>query len=117
MKLGCHVSIADSIDKSVDRATNIGCNTFQIFTRNPRRWKYRPLSDEEVKNFQKKIYESDIWPVFSHMPYLPNLSSLNPEVYLKSVYKYLQLISKPRKLMRNAIRTSQCGFQRWWQLR
>jgi deoxyribonuclease-4 len=86
MKLGYHVSIADSIDRSVDRAINIGCNTFQIFTRNPRMWKHRTLSDEEVKNFQKKIDKADIRPVFSHMPYLPNLSSLNPVVYPKSVY-------------------------------
>jgi deoxyribonuclease-4 len=94
MKLGCHVSIADSIDRSVDRAISIGCNTFQIFTRNPRRWKHRTLSDEEIKKFQKKVYESGIWPVFSHMPYLPNLSSLNPVVYPRSVYTLRQELER-----------------------
>jgi deoxyribonuclease-4 len=85
MKLGCHVSIADSVDKSVDRAVEIGCNTFQIFTRNPRMWKHKTLSDEEVDAFQEKLEKTGISPVFSHMPYLPNLSSSNPEIYGKSV--------------------------------
>ena len=85
MKIGCHVSIADSIDRAVDRAAEIGCNTFQIFTRNPRMWKRKTLTDEEVDAFQHKIKQTGINPVFSHMPYLPNLSSSKPELYQKSV--------------------------------
>ncbi|MEM3941382.1 MAG: endonuclease, partial [Candidatus Bathyarchaeia archaeon] len=32
MLLGAHVSISGSIDKAVDRAVELGCTTFQIFT-------------------------------------------------------------------------------------
>ena len=32
MKLGVHVSIAGSIDLSIDRARSLDLNTFQIFT-------------------------------------------------------------------------------------
>ncbi|MCW4012646.1 MAG: deoxyribonuclease IV [Candidatus Bathyarchaeota archaeon] len=85
MKIGCHVSIADSIDKAVDRASLIGCNTFQIFTRSPRMWKARTLSDEEISAFKEKLGKTDISPVVSHMPYLPNLSSSNPEPYKRSI--------------------------------
>ena len=85
MKIGCHVSIADRIDRAVDRASAIGCNTFQIFTRNPRMWRYKEMSDEEVEAFKNKVEQMDMEPVFSHMPYLPNLSSSNPEPYRKSV--------------------------------
>ena len=85
MKLGCHVSIADSVDKSVDRAEKIGCDIFQIFTRSPRMWKYRTLGEDEIEAFKKKIEKTGINPVFSHMPYLPNLSSSNPEPYKKSI--------------------------------
>ena len=85
MKLGCHVSIADGIDKSVDRAKEIGCDTFQIFTRSPRMWKYRILMEEEIEAFKDKLNKTGMEPVFSHMPYLPNLSSSNPEPYKKSV--------------------------------
>jgi deoxyribonuclease-4 len=85
MKLGCHVSIAKSIDKSVDRANEIGCDIFQIFTRNPRTWKHRTLTQEEIETFHYKIKKAKIEPIFSHMPYLPNLSSSNPVIYKKSV--------------------------------
>ena len=85
MKIGCHVSIADSIDRSVDRASEIGCNTFQIFTRSPRMWKARTLTEEEITVFKEKLAKTDIKPVVSHMPYLPNLSSSKPEAYKRSV--------------------------------
>ncbi len=85
MKLGCHVSIAGSVDKAVERAEEIGCNTFQVFTRSPRMWGYREFRQEEIDEFKRKRGEAGIDPVFSHMPYLPNLSSSNPEPYRKSV--------------------------------
>jgi len=85
MKIGCHVSIADSIDRAVDRASEIGCNTFQVFTRSPRMWKARELSEEEVTAFKEKIRKTEISPVVSHMPYLPNLSSSNPKPYKRSI--------------------------------
>jgi deoxyribonuclease IV len=85
MKIGCHVSIADSIDLSVDRASAIGCDTFQIFTRNPRMWKARNISEEEIAVFKEKLGQTDISPVVSHMPYLPNLSSSNSKPYKRSI--------------------------------
>ena len=60
MKIGCHVSIADSIDLAVDRAQDIGCNTFQIFTRSPRMWKHRILGEEEITAFKQKIKKTGI---------------------------------------------------------
>jgi len=85
MKLGCHVSIAGSVDKAVDRANMIGCDTFQVFTRSPRMWRHREFKPDEVEAFKRKRGDAGIAPVFSHMPYLPNLSSSNPEPYRKSV--------------------------------
>jgi len=55
LKLGLHVSISGSIDKAVDRAVKLGCNTFQIFTRNPRGWRSRELKPEEAEAFIEKV--------------------------------------------------------------
>jgi deoxyribonuclease-4 len=79
------VSITGTIDQAVDRAQKIGCNTFQIFTRNPRGWKFRKLNDEEVKEFKRKVELSGLNPVVTHMPYLPNLSSPRKLIYNKSM--------------------------------
>ena len=85
MRIGFHMSIHGSIDKAVDRALEIGCNTLQIFTRNPRGWKARPLKVDEIKAFISKVEKNDVKPVFSHMPYLSNLASPKNSVYVKSI--------------------------------
>lgn len=84
LRLGVHISIAGSIDLSVDRALEKNCNTFQIFTRNPRGWSHKNLSVDKVKRFKEKVVESNISPVFAHMPYLPNLASPKEDVYSNS---------------------------------
>ncbi len=80
-----HVSIAGSIDKAVDRAIELGCTTFQIFTRNPRGWKFSDLKKEDVKHFRDKLNGSDLVSPLDHMPYLPNLATPDEEIYKKSV--------------------------------
>jgi deoxyribonuclease-4 len=83
--VGFHISIYGSIDRAVDRAFKLGCNTFQIFTRNPRQWKSTKLTSETSKAFSDKVKNYDMKPVFAHMPYLPNLASPRDKVYEKSV--------------------------------
>ncbi|MEM1839098.1 MAG: deoxyribonuclease IV [Candidatus Bathyarchaeia archaeon] len=85
MRIGFHMSIYGSLDKAVDRALEIGCNTLQLFTRNPRGWAARPLRRNEIEMFIMKVNKSDIRPVFAHMPYLSNLASPRSEIYAKSV--------------------------------
>jgi deoxyribonuclease-4 len=85
MLVGCHVSIAGSIDRAVDRALERGCSTFQIFSRNPRGWQAKPLDDTAAAAFRKKTKDAGIDQVFVHMPYLPNLASPDREIYERSV--------------------------------
>ncbi len=73
--LGFHVSISGSLDLSVDRALEMGCTTFQIFTRNPRGWAFKPLEDEQVRLFKQKRSKAGYQRVVAHMPYLPNLAA------------------------------------------
>lgn len=98
MKLGFHVSIRDGVDKAVDRADEIGCTTFQIFTQSPRMWRHRELRDEEVRGFKERLLETGIDPVFSHTPYLPNLSTPDPVNYGKSVDALEAEIRRCRRL-------------------
>ena len=70
---------------AVDRAVELGCDTFQIFTRNPRSWRSRQLTDEEVAAFRAKRAEAGLDPVVGHMPYILNLASPQDEVYGRSV--------------------------------
>ena len=85
-RIGFHVSILGGISNSVDNALKIGCNAFQIFSRNPRGWAAKPLQDDDVENFRKKLNESKIdrYSTFVHMPYLPNLASSDKELHKRS---------------------------------
>ncbi len=85
MKLGLHLSIVGMIDKVVDRAVERGCDTLQMFSRNPRGWRSKPLDSIEVERFRLKLKRKEIWPVFIHTPYLLNLASPKEKVYRKSV--------------------------------
>jgi deoxyribonuclease-4 len=85
MKFGVHVSIAGGLSKSFLKAKKIGCDTFQIFTRNPRSWKYKPLTEEIKIEFKHSLKKFNIKPIFSHMPYLPNLASPDKEIWNKSI--------------------------------
>ncbi len=73
--IGFHVSISGSIDLAVDRALEMGCTTFQIFTRNPRGWAFKPLDEEEAQLFKQKRAKAGYDRVVAHMPYLPNLAT------------------------------------------
>ena len=85
VKFGFHVSISDSIDRAVDRAQELGCDAFQIFTRNPRSWATRELAEGEPEAFRAKRAEAGIDPVYGHMPYILNLASPDKGIYGRSV--------------------------------
>jgi deoxyribonuclease-4 len=70
-----HVSISGSLDLAFDRALEIGATTFQIFTRNPNQWKFKPIPKESAEAFREKRRRSGFKEIVAHMPYLPNLAS------------------------------------------
>jgi len=100
MQIGCHVSIAGGINNAVDNAVKRKCTAFQVFTRSPRGWHAKELSDNEVKSFKDKLNESNIdrFATCAHMPYLPNLASPNQDSYEKSVNTLVDEIKRCGKL-------------------
>lgn len=83
-QIGIHVSSAQSLDLAFDRAAEVGCTTFQMFTRSPQMWACKPLSEETVAAFRAKRRESGFKTVVDHMPYLPNLASSDKALMKKS---------------------------------
>ena len=89
LKLGVHVSIAGKIYKSIDRTVELGCNTMQIFSRNPRQWRKTLLSDEDVERFKKKVKKSNISPVVIHIPYLLNLATVKKSFFKVTIKEFI----------------------------
>jgi len=85
MRFGFHISIAGGFSKIVERALVRGCETIQFFSRNPRGWEYSPLNKKEVKAFRSSIQSTTLFPIFLHMPYLPNIASFKSKFYKRSI--------------------------------
>jgi deoxyribonuclease-4 len=98
VRIGFHVSIAGTLDMAVDRAVELGCNTFQMFTRTPRAWAVKKLTNDEVRAFVDKVNSFDVKPVFAHVPYLLNLASARRDVYVRSVKTLKEELERCRRL-------------------
>jgi len=98
MKLGFHVSIAGGLARSVDEAEARHCDSIQIFSRNPRGWKFGPLEDKDIRFFRSRIRESGIAPVYIHMPYLPNLCATNFGLYQRSEQSLLEDLIRAERI-------------------
>jgi deoxyribonuclease-4 len=99
--LGAHVSISGSLSMSVDRAKELGCTTFQIFTRNPRGWVAKKLDPEEAEEFIEKRRASGYEVVVAHMPYLPNIASPDSTTWRKSVKSLVEELERCESLQIN----------------
>ena len=84
--VGLHVSVAGSLDLAFDRAQELGATTFQMFTRNPNQWKFKPIPDDVVTAFREKRAKTRFRRIVDHMPYLPNLAS--PEKSTMKMSRY-----------------------------
>lgn len=84
-RIGVHTSIAGGLHCSLERARELGCNTLQIFSHNPRRWSVKGRGPDEIRSFRKLRKTYDIAPVFIHTSYLINLASRDRDLIGKSI--------------------------------
>lgn len=84
-RLGVHTSIAGGIHLSLERARELGCDTVQIFSHNPRTWLKVHIHEEKIALFSELRRVYDMNPVFIHASYLINLASASRDIREKSV--------------------------------
>src|SRR3989338_7430442 len=94
MRIGVHVSIAGKIYEALERARALGCNTMQIFSRNPRGWEAAKLEKADVEEFKRLKAKYDIRPVVVHIPYIINLATPDDKLYRKSINAYIEDIER-----------------------
>lgn len=84
MKLGCHISISPGFATTVANAHQLGCQSFQFFTKNPRAFKGKAADPEEARRGRERMAEFGLVAV-AHAPYITNLSTPNPELQATSI--------------------------------
>ena len=97
MKLGAHVSTAGGLDKAIDRATDIGCETIQVFGSSPQGWAFKPIPEAQTDAFRERASQAGIKPVYFHAVYLINLGSPDPSILengIQSLISYMQLAAE-----------------------
>lgn len=80
MILGSHLSIAKGYKKAGEIAVDMGANTFQFFTRNPRGGKAKALDMEDIQALRDIMEEHHFGPLLAHAPYTLNLASGKEDV-------------------------------------
>jgi deoxyribonuclease-4 len=85
MLIGAHVSPAGGPARAVARGVERGARAIQIFNQNPRAWKPRVYSDDELSEFRAAVAGSDVDALLIHAVYLLNCASEDAEIRAKSL--------------------------------
>ncbi len=80
LNIGCHLSASDGYVAMAKQAIEIGANTFQFFTRNPRGFKAKDIDEQDVKDFLEIIKENNFVKILAHAPYTLNPCSADKRV-------------------------------------
>lgn len=78
--IGCHLSASGGYLHMGKEALEIGANTFQFFTRNPRGGKAKNIDPQDVADFLALAGENHFTTIMAHAPYTLNPCSADQRV-------------------------------------
>jgi deoxyribonuclease-4 len=85
MKVGVHTSIAGALENAAHHAKKIGCDTFQMFSANPRGWQTLDPTPAACESFRAARQAHGLSPVVIHDNYLINLASCDALLRERSI--------------------------------
>ncbi len=80
LKIGCHLSVSKGYLNMGKEALEIGADTFQFFTRNPRGGGSKAVSREDVDALLRLMGDHNFAPLLAHAPYTLNPCSADEKV-------------------------------------
>jgi len=93
-RIGFHAPIKNGLHESLLIAKETGCDTVQIFSRNPRGWMAKPLTKGSIDAFKKTKRLTKLSPVLIHANYLINLSAADEVILLKSIESFREEVER-----------------------
>src|SRR5690242_19527049 len=94
VRIGFHAPIKGGLHSALLVAKDTGCDTVQLFSRNPRGWLAKPLVSSDAKLFRKTRKLTKISPVLIHCNYLVNLAAADEQLLLKSRASFREEIER-----------------------
>ena len=83
-RIGFHAPITGGPHNALIIARDTGCDTVQLFSRNPRGWQAKALAKQDIDLFRKTRRATKISPVLIHCNYLVNLAAVDEDILEKS---------------------------------
>ena len=83
--IGCHVSGAGGVFNAPKNAHELGCETFQIFTRPPMGGPAGVIDDVMIERFKSEMQAYGFETFVVHCPYFVNFGSGTPRIYHGSI--------------------------------
>ena len=84
-RIGVHLGTAGGASNAVERAREIGADTFQFFSSSPRMWRAPKLDPKQAERMRELRATLDVGPLVIHTSYLVNVCSQSDEIREKSV--------------------------------
>lgn len=79
LTIGAHLSASKGYTAMLKQAQEIGANTFQFFTRNPRGGSAKAIDEKDVETFLALMKSQNFPVILAHAPYTLNCCSAKPE--------------------------------------
>lgn len=79
LHIGCHLSASKGFEAMGRTALEIGADTFQFFTRNPRGSRAKDIDPQDVQALRQLLAEHHFAPLIAHAPYTLNPASADPK--------------------------------------
>lgn len=79
LTIGAHLSASKGYTAMLKQAQEIGANTFQFFTRNPRGGSAKAIDEKDVETFLALMKSRNFPVILAHAPYTLNCCSAKPE--------------------------------------
>ena len=84
-RIGVHLGTAGGASNAVERAREIGANTFQFFSSSPRMWRAPKVDPKQAERMRDLRAKYNVGPLVIHTSYLVNVCSQTDDVREKSV--------------------------------
>jgi deoxyribonuclease-4 len=101
--IGAHVSPAGGPAKAVARGVGCDAQAIQIFNQNPRAWKPREYSEEEVTAFRAAMAASAVEALLIHAVYLLNCASEDETIRANSLRSLIASLNAGAALGAHAV--------------
>lgn len=93
------MSVAGGLETAIDRAEQVDSDAVQIFTKNQRQWRAKPLTPEQISAFCERFAASEtIKCVVAHDSYLINLASPKDDLWEKSIAGFREELERCEQL-------------------